>query len=112
MAQAIHTVERGGFDLMLMTEKNFQTEVYSHNRLGYDVNFLAACPSSARGEQGGVCLVTSERPNRWWIGSTRFHGLNVVSCKTVTRHTWTPVIGAYLPPSMIDHLPDFEENLQ
>ena len=41
-----------------------------------------------------------------------FHGPNVISCKIVIGPTWTPIFGAYLPPSMLEHLPDFEEVLQ
>ena len=36
MTQAIRAVERRGFDMMLLTETKIQSEVYSHNRLGYD----------------------------------------------------------------------------
>ena len=35
-----------------------------------------------------------------------------MSCKIATRHTQTPLVGAYPPPSMLDHLPYFEEALQ
>ena len=65
--------------MMLLTETKIQLEVYSHNRLGYDVTCSAARPSSARGDQGGIRLVTRERPVRWGIDSTRYHGPNVVS---------------------------------
>ena len=41
IAQAIRAVERGGFDVMLLTETNIHTEAYSHNCLGYDVTCLA-----------------------------------------------------------------------
>ena len=41
-----------------------------------------------------------------------FHGLNVVSCKLVTGHIRTPLVGVYLPPLMLEHLPDVKEALQ
>ena len=47
----------------------------------------------------------------WSIESTRFHGTNVVSYNIVTGKKGNPVIGAYLPPSTLDNLPDLEENL-
>ena len=55
---------------MLLSETKIQLEAYSHNHLGYDVTFLMARLSSARGDQGGVGLVTREIPFRWGIGST------------------------------------------
>ena len=36
----------------------------------------------------------------------------MVSFKIVTGHTQTPLVSMYLPPSMLEHLPDFEEALQ
>ena len=41
---------------------------------------------------------------------TLFHGMNVVRCKVVTGKR-NPLIGEYLPPSTLDHLPDLEESL-
>ena len=35
----------------------------------------------------------------------------MVSCKIVSGGKWTPLIGAFPPPSNIDHLPDLEEAL-
>ena len=62
---------------MLLTKTKIQSEAYSHNHLGYDVACLAAQPSSAGGSQGGVGLVTRERPVGWGIESMRYHGPNV-----------------------------------
>ena len=42
----------------------------------------------------------------------RYHRLNVVSCEIVTRTTWNPLVGAYLPHLTLEHLPDLEESLQ
>ena len=56
--------------------------------------------------------MTRERPVGWGIESTRYHGPNMVSCEIVTRLTWTPLIGEYLPTSTLEHLPDLDESLQ
>ena len=84
LAQSIWEVERAVFDIMLLTDTKIQTEEYSHNRLGYDVICSAARPSSTGGAQVDVGLVLQEWTNGWGIESTRFHGLNVVSCKIMT----------------------------
>ena len=97
---------------MLLTKTKIQSKAYSHNRLGYDVNFFTERPSRARGYQGGVRLVTRERPVGWGIESTSYHGQNVFSCKIVTGLTRTLLTGAYLPPLTLEHLPDLEESLQ
>ena len=65
-----------------------------------------------RGYQGCVGLVTRERSDRWGILPTRFHRLNLVSCKIVTGPTRTPRFGVYLTPSMMEQLPDVQEALQ
>ena len=57
-------------------------------------------------------MVTRERLVGWGVDSPHYHGPNVVSCEIVTRLTWTPLAGAYLPPSTLEHLPDLEEALQ
>ena len=46
------------------------------------------------------------------IESTRYHWMNVVSCKIVIGLIWNPLVGAYLPPLMLEHLPGLEEALQ
>ena len=56
--------------------------------------------------------MTRESPVGRGIESTSYHGTNVVSCKFVTRITQTPLVGAYLPPSTLEHLPDLEEALK
>ena len=56
--------------------------------------------------------MTREQPNGWGIESTRFQGLNVVSFEIVTSHTRIPLIGVYLIPSILEHLPYFKEELQ
>ena len=62
LAQAIRAVERGGFDVMLLTETKISTTAYCWNRLGYEVTCLTALPSRSGGAQGGVGLVFRERP--------------------------------------------------
>ena len=42
----------------------------------------------------------------------RYHRPNVVSCKIVTGLTWTLIVGAYLPSSTLENLPDLEEALK
>ena len=80
MAQAIQAVDRGSFDMMLLTKTKISTTVYCQNRLGYEVNCSSAHPSSAGVYQGGVIIVTRERPVGWGIESTRYHGPNMVIC--------------------------------
>ena len=91
-------MEHRGFDVMVLTETKVQSEDYLHNCLGCDVACSMAHPSSARGSQGGVGMVTRERPVGWDINSTRYHGPNVVSYKIVTGLTLNPLVGLYLPP--------------
>ena len=67
--------------------------------------------TAAVGAQVGVCLVIQDWPQGWSVYSTRFHGPNVVSYKVITNRKRTPIIGAYLLPSTLEHLPDLEEAL-
>ena len=112
LAQAIRVVERGGFDVMLLTETKISTMAYFQNRLGYEVTCLTAQPSRAGGAQNGVIIVRKERSVRWGIESTHYHGPDMVSCDIVTGLTRTPVVSAYLPPSTLEHLTDLEEDLK
>ena len=57
-------------------------------------------------------MVTRKRPVVWGIESTRYHRTNVVSYKIVTGLNRTPLVGAYLPPSRLEHLTDMEEALK
>ena len=56
--------------------------------------------------------MTKERPFGWVIESTHYHRPNMVSYKLVSGLTWTPLVGAYLPPSTLEHLQDLEETLK
>ena len=77
-----------------------------------DVTSLTVRLSSAGGYQGGVGLVTRERPAGRGVESRRYHSLRVVSCEIVTGITWILLVRAYLPPSMLEHLPKLEEAIQ
>ena len=79
LAQSIWAVESRGFDVMLLTETKISTTEYFRNWLGYKVNCLKARPTSTRGYQGGVILMTRDRPVGWGIKCTRYHGPNMVS---------------------------------
>ena len=112
LAQAIRTVERRGFDMMILTKTKISTTIYCRNRLVYDVTCSTARPTSAGGSQGGVILVTRERPVGWGIESTRYHGPSVVRWELVTGIIRTPLVSAYLTPSTIKNPPDLEEALK
>ena len=112
LAQDIQAVESGGFDMMILTDMKISTMAYCKNRLGYEVTCSTARPNSAGGSQGSVGIVTMEIPVGWGIESMRYHRLNVVSCKLVTGIIRTPLVCAYLPPPILEHLPDLEEALK
>ena len=112
MTQAIHTVEIGGFDVMILTKTKISTSAYCRNQLGYEVNCLTAQPTRTGEAQGGVGIVTRERPIGWGIQSMRYYGPNVVICELVTGLTRTLLVGVYIPPSTLKHLPDLEEALK
>ena len=68
---------------------------------------------AAGGAQGewGVVLVVWDRPQVWSVESMRFHVPNVVIWEVVTDGKQTLNIGAYLPNSILENLPDLEEDL-
>ena len=97
---------------MLLAEMKIPDPVYCHNCLRYDVFLSEAKFTVAGGDQGGgVRLVLWERTEGWIVDSTRFHGPNMVSCEVIARYHQTPLIGAYLPLSTLDHLTDLGEAL-
>ena len=57
-------------------------------------------------------MFVQDSPKEFHIESTRFHGPNVVSFILVDGDTRSPIVGAYLPPSSLDHLPDFEDAME
>ena len=69
-------------------------------------------PTRSRGYQVSVGLMTRERPFGWVIESTHYHRPKMVICELVNGLVLTPLLGAYLPPSNIKHLPDLEEALK
>ena len=105
-------MKRGGFDVILLTKTKISTAAYCRNWLGYEVTCLTVQPSRSGGYQGGVGLVTIMRPLGWGIESMRYHGPDVVSCELVTGITQTPLVGANLTPSIMDHLHGLEEALK
>ena len=92
--QAIHAVNIGGFDVMLMTETNITDQAYCRNRLGYSVVCLPEITTTAGGVQGGVVLVVRDRPHGWSVELTSFHGPNLVSCEVVSGGKRTPIVGS------------------
>ena len=61
--------------------------------------------------QGGVVLIVRNHPQLLSVESARFHGPNVMSCEVVSGGKRTLFVGAYLPLSTLQHLPDLEEAL-
>ena len=82
--------------------------LYYHNILGYEVVFYQDTVVTDGGSQGVVRLVSQERPKGWNVESVQFHGPNIVRCKIVSNDYIMYFNGEYLPPSTLDHLPDFE----
>jgi exonuclease III len=106
LAIAIREFQQGNYDIVVATETKIPDEVYTKHTLGYEVTCSRALPN-----QGGVALITRANPEGWHIESTRFHGPNVLSCIINSGDKRMPLIGAYLPASSLDSLPDFEEAL-
>ena len=88
-----------------------QNGVYCCDLLGHNISCLMATAMEGGGAKGGVGIVSIERPDGCIIKTTRFHGPNLVICKLMTVDLRTPVFSAYLPPSMLNHLPYIEESL-
>ena len=97
LAQAIWAVERGGLDVMLLTKTKIYTPSYFRNWLGCDMTFPAVRPTSNRGYQGGVGLVTRDRTIGWGVESTRYRRPNVVISEIFNELPQTLLVGAYLP---------------
>jgi hypothetical protein len=106
LAMAIREFQQGNYDIVVATETKISNNIYSKHTLGYEVICSTALPN-----QGGVALITRAQPDRWHIESTRFHGPNVLSCLIISGDKKMPLIGAYLSPTSLDSLPDFEEAL-
>ena len=101
LAQSIWGVRLSIFDGMLLTDTNITSEAYFHNWLGYDMVCFPAISKTTGGVQGVVGLVVRERPQGWSLDLTRLHRPNLVSCKVISGVKRTPLVGAYLPPSIL-----------
>ena len=108
----VRVVELGGFDLMVLTKTKISTIFYCQNRLCYYIVCSVSRSSSASISQGGMFLVSRDRQTGWILELTRFHRPNVVSCEDIRGTSRTPIIGVYLPPTTLDHLPNLEESLE
>ena len=72
---------------------------------------LLVSMTEADGAQGRLCVVIWYQPQGWGVESIRFYGPNFVICEVVTNVKYTPIICEYLPPSILEHLPELEESL-
>ena len=99
------------FNLMVLTETKFSYQAYFHYRMGYNVVCSPAIAKESGGAQGGVRLAVRDQPKGFSVESALFHGPNVVSCKVIGSGKRTLIIGSYLPPSTLYHLPYLEEAL-
>ena len=103
--QAIRAVQISGFDLIILKNNKITDHASCNRRLKYDV----VCPSMITREvgraQGGVCLTV------WSVELMRFYGTKVVICEVIINRQRTPIIGAHLPPSTLEHLTDLEDTL-
>lgn len=100
---AVRALQKANIDLAILTETKISNEIYTKQCLGYDI----AC-STADGNSGGVALISKTNPRGWHLESTQFHGPNVLSTIYVTGKKRIPIIGAYLPPTTLDHLTDLD----
>ena len=97
---------------MVVTHMMISTTAYCWNFIGYNIVCSTSRTASYGVAQGGVDLVLWEWPPGRSLESTRFHGPNVVSCEVFRGTSRTPIIGSYLPPTMLDHLPNVEDTLE
>ena len=67
LAQTIRSVERGGFDIILLVKTKIQKEAYSHIQVGYDRICSVLLPSKVRGSQGGVRYLVVYSEGIWFI---------------------------------------------
>ena len=111
LARAIWEVHLGRFGVMWLTETNITIKLYFHNHLVYDVVCYPEFTTPTGGTQRGAGLFFLERPQGWSVVPTRFHGPNMVSCEVISSSKRTPLVGAYLPPYTLEHLPNLYEAL-
>ena len=115
LPQAIRAIEQGNYYLVIFMETNITDAVYCRNRLGYDIVCSKATVTmfggSRGGGGGGVRMVSRELSEGWIFDYARFRVPNVVSCNIISGNHIMPLIGVYLTPSTLDHLPYLEESL-
>ena len=104
--QDVWEVQISGFDLMILIENKVTNQAYYNNSLGYDMVCFLEITTKYVIEQGGVGMVVWDQPKGWSINLAHLHGLNVVRCVVVACSKRTPLIGKYLNPSTLEHLPD------
>ena len=107
--QAIRAVHISGFDLMVLMETNIINQAYFWNKLGYNILCLWVITTSSGSAQGGVGLFVWDQPQFRSIESMCWHGPNVVSWEVVAGIKRLPIIGTYLPTSILEHLPYLED---
>ena len=108
LAIAARSFQQGRYDVVIAVETKISNEIYPKTMLGYHIT----CSKASTNNQGGVALFVRDAPKEFHIESTRFHGPNVLSCILVQGDSRMPIVGAYLPPSTLDHLPDFEQAME
>ena len=96
---------------MVLTEINISTAAYCQNRLGYDIVCLLDWSASSCADQGGMGLISQDRPSGWSLDSTLFQWSNMASFKVITGMSRTLIIIAFLQPSTLAYLPNLEESL-
>ena len=106
LLSAIRMIGLAGLHFAILTETKISTDIYTKNSLGYDVVCTRSEPRS-----GGVALITKDQPDGWHFESTETYGPNVISTVLVSGTRRTHIVGAYLPPSSLQHLPDLESAL-
>ena len=85
LPQEIRSVERGNYNLMILTETMFLDVVFFHNHLRYEIVCSKATVNANGGAQRGVGIVPRETPEDWIVDSMRFHGPNMVFCDILSR---------------------------
>jgi exonuclease III len=101
LTTAVFALEKAGVDIAILTETKLVDNTYSKDCHGYDIE----CTPAVSRHQGGIALV-SRRTDSWCLEATRHHGHNVLSTVVVCGDHRIPLIGAYLPPSSLNSLPE------
>ena len=112
IAQAVQAFEVGSFDLIILIETKISTTAYCRNRLGYEIFYSTVRTATSGEAHGGVVLVLQYQTTVWSLKLMQFNTPNVAICEVINGTSRTPFIGTYLPPKMLDHLPNIEEDLE